>query len=165
MDHNAFGRLCYILEHSGGLSGTKNVTIFEQIAMFLSVISHHKKNYIVKHDFLRFGRTVSKHFHAVLDTISKMHNVFLAKPAAIKVDCSDPKWRWFKEGSAADSCVLRDVIHRCNDLQVPSGNYYLCDNNYANAKGFLTPYSGVHYHLHEWNCEQVCLKTHGSSST
>ncbi|KAK4392781.1 hypothetical protein Sango_2055900 [Sesamum angolense] len=128
MDHNAFGQLCYILEHSGRLSGTQNVTIFEQVALFLSVISHHKKNYTVKHDFLRFGRTVSKHFHAALNTISKMHNVFLAKPAAIKVDCSDPKWKWFKfiyvlsgwEGSAADSCVLRDAIHRRNDLQVPS---------------------------------------------
>lgn len=28
--------------------------------------------------------------------------------------------------------------------------YYLCDNGYANSKGFLTPYKGVRYHLKEW---------------
>lgn len=31
-----------------------------------------------------------------------------------------------------------------------SGNYYLCDNGYANSEGFLTPYKGVRYHLKEW---------------
>ncbi|KAL0458545.1 UNVERIFIED_CONTAM: hypothetical protein Slati_0481700 [Sesamum latifolium] len=55
------------------------------------------------------------------------------------------------EGSGADSRVLRDVIHRPHGLRVPSGNYYLCDNGYANADGFLTPYRGVRYHLQEWD--------------
>ncbi|KAL0392934.1 UNVERIFIED_CONTAM: hypothetical protein Sradi_2516200 [Sesamum radiatum] len=55
------------------------------------------------------------------------------------------------EGSAADSRVLRDAIHRDGGLRVPSGNYYLCDNGYANAEGFLTPYRGVRYHLREWD--------------
>ncbi|XP_057766887.1 uncharacterized protein LOC130987391 [Salvia miltiorrhiza] len=30
------------------------------------------------------------------------------------------------------------------------GNYYLCDNGYANTEGFLGPYKGVCYHLKEW---------------
>lgn len=30
------------------------------------------------------------------------------------------------------------------------GNYYLCDNGYANSEGFLTPYKAVRYHLKEW---------------
>ena len=30
------------------------------------------------------------------------------------------------------------------------GQYYLCDNGYANSEGFLTPYRGVRYHLQEW---------------
>ncbi|XP_041989939.1 uncharacterized protein LOC121741295 [Salvia splendens] len=32
----------------------------------------------------------------------------------------------------------------------PIGQYYLCDNGYANSEGFLTPYKGVRYHLQEW---------------
>ncbi|KAK4383716.1 hypothetical protein Sango_2749900 [Sesamum angolense] len=202
MDRNAFGRLCYMLEQSGGVRPTKNVFVPEQVAMFLSVLSHHKKNCVVKHDFTRSGRTVSKHFHVVLHAVCKMHKVLLAKPTPIADDCSDPRWKWFKgclgaldgtfidvrvpehekgryrtrkgqvavnvlgvcnpnmqfifvlsgwEGSIADSRILRDAIHRPNGLRVPTGNYYLCDNGYANADGFLTPYRGVRYHLREWD--------------
>lgn len=85
-----------------------------------------------------------------------------------------PGW----EGSAVDSHVLRDAVCRLNGLKVPEGRsqlhgwlhpwsiikfapfelivgccagcYYLCDNGYANSKGFLTPYNGVWYHLKEW---------------
>ncbi|KAL0340014.1 UNVERIFIED_CONTAM: hypothetical protein Sradi_4518200 [Sesamum radiatum] len=95
MDRNAFGRLCYLLEHSGGLSSTKYVTVAEQVVSFL-VSLHITKNCMVKHDFLRSGRTVSKHFHVVLNTIYNMSHVFLAKPAPITDDCCDPRWRWFK---------------------------------------------------------------------
>ncbi|KAL8509435.1 hypothetical protein ACS0TY_016588 [Phlomoides rotata] len=58
------------------------------------------------------------------------------------------------EGSAADSHVLRDAIHRTNGLHVPRGNYYLYDNGYPNCEGFLTPYKGVRYHLSEWPSRQ-----------
>ncbi|KAL0433301.1 UNVERIFIED_CONTAM: hypothetical protein Slati_2664400 [Sesamum latifolium] len=55
------------------------------------------------------------------------------------------------EGSAADSRVLRDVVRREGGLRVSAGNYYLCDNEYANVEGFLTLYRGVRYHLREWD--------------
>ncbi|KAL0378974.1 UNVERIFIED_CONTAM: hypothetical protein Sradi_3202900 [Sesamum radiatum] len=128
-----------------------------------------------------------------------MCTVLLAKPTPISDDCSDPRWKWFKElwmerlfavrvpehekghyrtckgevavnvlgvcnpnmqfifvlsgleGSAADSRVLRDAMHRPNGLRVPIGNYYFYDNGYANADGFLTPYQGFRYHLKEWD--------------
>ncbi|GER47305.1 DNA-directed RNA polymerase subunit beta [Striga asiatica] len=43
MDRNAFGRLCYLLEHVGKLQSSRSVPISEQVAIFLSVLSHHKK--------------------------------------------------------------------------------------------------------------------------
>ncbi|KAK4410259.1 hypothetical protein Sango_0098900 [Sesamum angolense] len=55
------------------------------------------------------------------------------------------------EGSAADSRVLRDVITRPDELRVPTGKYYLCDNSYTNGDGFLMPYRGVTCHLREWD--------------
>ncbi|KAL0295555.1 UNVERIFIED_CONTAM: hypothetical protein Sangu_2507200 [Sesamum angustifolium] len=190
MDRNAFGRLCYMLQESGWVKGAKNVTAPEQVAMFLSILSHHKNNCVVKHDFIRSGRTVSKHFHSVLHAVCKLHAVLLAKPTPITEDCLNPRWKSFKvlvplhekgryrtrkgqvavnvlgvcnpdmqfiyvlsgwEGSAADSRVLRDAIHRDGGLRVPSGNYYLWNNGYANAEGFLTLYKGVRYHLREWD--------------
>ncbi|KAL0430454.1 UNVERIFIED_CONTAM: hypothetical protein Sradi_0671400 [Sesamum radiatum] len=51
MSRNAFGRLCQILENTGGLRPTRHLTVSEQVAIFLSVLVHHKKNYVVKHDF------------------------------------------------------------------------------------------------------------------
>ncbi|GJX59657.1 retrotransposon protein, putative, ty1-copia subclass [Tanacetum coccineum] len=47
-----------------------------------------------------------------------------------------------REGSAADSRVLRDAISRPNGLKVTRGSYYLCDAGYTNGDGFLTPYRG-----------------------
>ncbi|XP_047982534.1 uncharacterized protein LOC125223432 isoform X2 [Salvia hispanica] len=57
-----------------------------------------------------------------------------------------PGW----EGSADDARILRDAVNRPNGLRVPIGNYYLCDNGYANSEGFLTPYKGFRYHFKEW---------------
>ncbi|XP_047956848.1 uncharacterized protein LOC125202492 isoform X2 [Salvia hispanica] len=57
-----------------------------------------------------------------------------------------PGW----EGSAGDARILRDAVARPHGIKVPKGNYYLCDNGYANSEGFLTPYRGVRYHLQEW---------------
>ncbi|KAL0320317.1 UNVERIFIED_CONTAM: hypothetical protein Sradi_5293200 [Sesamum radiatum] len=95
LDRNAFGLLCCLLEHSGGLSDTKFVTVAEQVAIFLSVIAHHKKNWVVKHDFIRSGRTVSKVLHGVLNAIIMLHKVFLARPTPIDEECND-SWRFFK---------------------------------------------------------------------
>ncbi|KAK4400628.1 hypothetical protein Sango_1168900 [Sesamum angolense] len=44
------------------------------------------------------------------------------------------------EGLVADARVLRDDVTKNLRLKVPKGNYYLCDNGYTNAEGFLTPY-------------------------
>ncbi|KAL0290035.1 UNVERIFIED_CONTAM: hypothetical protein Sradi_7059000, partial [Sesamum radiatum] len=153
MDRNAFGRLCYMLEQSG-VRPTKNVSVPEQVAMFLSVLSHHKKNCVVKHDFIRSGRTVSKHFHVVLHAVCKMHKVLLAKPTPIADDCSDPRWKLFKGCLGALDGTFIDVRvpeHEKGRYRTRKGNYYLCDNGYANADGFLTPYRGVRYHLREWD--------------
>ncbi|KAG8363805.1 hypothetical protein BUALT_Bualt19G0060500 [Buddleja alternifolia] len=96
MSRNAFGHLCYILANGGGLENTKNVTVSEQVAIFLIVLAHHKKNCIVKHDFKRSGYTISKHFNSVLSALLKLHNLFLVKPTPIEDDTTNERWKWFK---------------------------------------------------------------------
>lgn len=61
-----FNRLCQLLETVGGLSGTKNVTVHEQVAMFLSILSHHQKNRVLQMTFSRSRYTISKHFRRVM---------------------------------------------------------------------------------------------------
>ncbi|KAL8470799.1 hypothetical protein ACS0TY_033396 [Phlomoides rotata] len=132
--------------------------------MFLYVLAHHTKNRAMKFQFKRSGQTISKYFHGVLQFVLKLHSLFLVTPQPIPDDCTDTRWGKFKGclgvldgtyvdvlGSAADSRVLRDAIHRPHGLCVPRGNYYLCDNGYPNYDGFLTSYKGVRYHLNEWS--------------
>ncbi|KAL0367094.1 UNVERIFIED_CONTAM: hypothetical protein Sradi_3599500 [Sesamum radiatum] len=109
MDGNAFGRLCYMLEHSGGIKPTKNVFVLEQVAMLLSVIAHHKKNCVVKYDFIWSGRTISKHFHTVLHAVCKMHHILLAKPTPIGDYYNDFRWKRFKGYLGALDGIFIDV--------------------------------------------------------
>ncbi|KAL0460989.1 UNVERIFIED_CONTAM: hypothetical protein Slati_0726100 [Sesamum latifolium] len=147
MDCNAFGRLCYILEHSGGLTSTKHVTVPEQVAMFFSIITHHKKNCIVKHDFQRPGRTVSKHFHAVLNTIYKMTHVFLAKAIPIDDYCADPRWRWFKGCLGALDGTFIDV----RVPKIKKGRYRTRKGHAAvNVLGVCNPNMQFIYVLSGW---------------
>ncbi|XP_041990655.1 uncharacterized protein LOC121805779 [Salvia splendens] len=201
MDRNTFGRLCSLFTELGMLRVRRFVGIEEQVAIFLGVIAHHKKNRVVRFDHWRSGNTVSFYVHEVLAAVLKLHSLFLVKPEPIREDCVDWRWKCFQgclgaldgtyidvlvpnedkprfrnrkgqittntlaacdrhmrftyilpgwEGSAGDARVLRDAVTRPHGLRVPIGNYYLCDNGYANSEGFLTPYKGVRYHLQDW---------------
>ncbi|GLT47193.1 hypothetical protein SLA2020_209050 [Shorea laevis] len=73
-------------------------------------------------------------------------NVLGACDANLKFTYVLPGW----EGSASDSCVLRDALTRCTSLKVPQNMYYLVDLGYTNGQGFLAPYRGTRYHLNLW---------------
>ncbi|XP_047978542.1 uncharacterized protein LOC125220411 [Salvia hispanica] len=203
VDRNAFARLCIMLRETGELADGRYVSIEQQVAMFLGILAHHKKNRVVKFEFWRSGYTVSKYFHAVLKAVLKLHRTFLVVPDAVSEHCDDNRWNWFQgclgaiDGTyinvhvpigdkpryrsrkgqvctntlAARDRQMRFVyvlagweVTRPNGFRVPKGtnmvdedkhqnmcgNYYLCDNGYANANGFLAPYKSVRYHLQEW---------------
>ncbi|KAK6160194.1 hypothetical protein DH2020_003575 [Rehmannia glutinosa] len=96
MDRNAFHRLCFLLENLGGLVRTRNVQISEQVAIFLFVLAHHKKNRVVKFDFKRSGYTISTHFNLVLDAVLRLHTILLVTPEPVNKECNDDRWKWFK---------------------------------------------------------------------
>ncbi|XP_057491866.1 uncharacterized protein LOC130777486 [Actinidia eriantha] len=59
-----------------------------------------------------------------------------------------PGW----EGSVTDSRVLRAVLHDPdqNFPLIPEGKYYLVDSGYSNTEGFITPFEGIRYNIHEY---------------
>ncbi|KAL8520584.1 hypothetical protein ACS0TY_011207 [Phlomoides rotata] len=63
---------------------------------FFSVLSHHKKNRVVKHDFRRSGYTISKNFNSVLNTLLKLHTVLLVSLVPVPEGCDDYRWKYFK---------------------------------------------------------------------
>lgn len=91
MDRNAFERLFHILYDRVGLIDQKFVTVEDQVAMFLCVLSHHKESHIVSYNFMRSSQTVSKYIHTVLRGVLMLHSLFLVKPNPIDDTCSD--WR------------------------------------------------------------------------
>lgn len=96
MDRNAFGRLCRIFRQTGDLTDGRFVKVEEQVALFLSILAHHKKNRVVKFDFLRSGYTVSRYVHRVLRAVIRLQASLLAIPEPITDDCTDNRWKWFK---------------------------------------------------------------------
>ncbi|XP_075480262.1 uncharacterized protein LOC142520977 [Primulina tabacum] len=96
MNQSAFGRLCYLLTNLGGLGDSRYVRVEEKVAMFLSILAHHKKNRVAGHYYIRSGQTVSAHFHDVLKVLLKLHPLLLVKPSPVDEDCRNEAWRCFK---------------------------------------------------------------------
>ncbi|KAG8372742.1 hypothetical protein BUALT_Bualt12G0098400 [Buddleja alternifolia] len=93
MNRNAFGRLCYLLEHIGGLEDSRHVSLSEKVCLFLLVLAHHKKNCIVKHDFIRFRQTISIHFNAVLIALLKLYPLILVTPEPVEAKSTDSRYK------------------------------------------------------------------------
>ncbi|XP_073037726.1 uncharacterized protein [Primulina eburnea] len=96
MTRSAFARLCYLLTNLGGLGDSRYVRLEEKVAMFLSILAHHKKNRVAGHDYIRSGQTVSAHFHDVLKSLLKLHPLLLVKPSPVDEECTKDAWRCFK---------------------------------------------------------------------
>ncbi|KAL8471310.1 hypothetical protein ACS0TY_028821 [Phlomoides rotata] len=96
LNREAFNRLCYLLRHMGGLVDGRYVTVGEQVALFLSVLSHHSKVRVVRFHFKRSGQTIHTYFHNVLRAVLKLHEVLLAKSSPVTDESTYPSWKHFK---------------------------------------------------------------------
>ncbi|XP_075493507.1 uncharacterized protein LOC142531298 [Primulina tabacum] len=115
MNQRAFGRLCYLLTNLGGLGDSRYVRVEEKVAMFLSILAHHKKNRVAGHDYIRSGQTVSAHFLDVLKALLKLHPLLLVKPSPVDDDCRNEAWRCFKGCLGALDGTLIGVHVPCRD--------------------------------------------------
>ncbi|KAL2224335.1 UNVERIFIED_CONTAM: hypothetical protein Sindi_3031000, partial [Sesamum indicum] len=150
VDRNAFGRLCYMFQYS--VIKLYNVLLARPTPITDECVDSRWKWFkgclgALDGTFINVhvpeeekGRCRSRKGHVAVNVLGvcnpNMQFIYML-------------FGW--EGSAADSRILRDAVHRPGGLRIPSGNYYLCDNGYANAEGFLTPYRGVRYHLRDWD--------------
>ncbi|XP_039689766.1 uncharacterized protein [Medicago truncatula] len=96
MCRNTFAYLCEVLRVRRGLVKLRQVTVEEQVAVFLNVLAHHTKNRSIQVRLSRSGQTISKYCHRVLAAVLKLRNDLLAKPEPVPQDCTDERWKWFK---------------------------------------------------------------------
>ncbi|KAL8492843.1 hypothetical protein ACS0TY_024151 [Phlomoides rotata] len=97
MDRATFHKLCFILQSVCGLKSSRRVCVFEKVAMFLSILSHHTKNRCVKFAFKRSG-------------VLRLHAMFLVKPQPITEDNTNPRWHNFQVSLINSGCYTWVLI-------------------------------------------------------
>ncbi|KAJ9556527.1 hypothetical protein OSB04_011141 [Centaurea solstitialis] len=96
MDRNVFAILCELLKPRGGLLEDGEVTIEEQVAIFVNILAHHTKNRCLPVRFYRSGETISRYVHRVLSALLRLQDILFTKPTPVDDDCTDRRWKWFK---------------------------------------------------------------------
>ncbi|TXG53527.1 hypothetical protein EZV62_018783 [Acer yangbiense] len=83
----------------------------------------------------------------------QLHNHLLVSPDPVPENCSDERWKWFKNClGALDGTYIKVHVPEVDKPRFRSrkGCYYLMDGGYTNGEGFLAPYRGTRYYLSEW---------------
>ncbi|KAI9086609.1 hypothetical protein K1719_031470 [Acacia pycnantha] len=135
----AFMDLCAMLEQEGGLQSTQRVSIEEQVAKTLYILTHNVRNREVQFWFRRSGETTSRHFHRVLRSIVELEDKYLKQPDGsqipIEILGNNRFNPFFKDcvGAIDYSRILKDALRRTDNLRIPRGKYYVLD------AGFMFP--------------------------
>ncbi|KAK9275051.1 hypothetical protein L1049_022309 [Liquidambar formosana] len=108
MDMRTFKLLCSLLRTFERLTDTKNMSVEEQVAMFLHILAHHVKNRVINFRFVRSGETVSRHFNSVLNAVLRLEKLLFKTPEPITETCIEERWRLFKNClGALDGTYIR----------------------------------------------------------
>ncbi|KAL6509497.1 hypothetical protein OROGR_022807 [Orobanche gracilis] len=114
-----FVRLCV---NTSGLEDEKYVRVTEQVALFLHVLAHHKKNVSIKLYYKRSRATVSRYFNRTLDAFLRLYHMFLAHPKPITEDSVDPVWKYFPGClGALDGTHVKVRMENQAGMQIPQG--------------------------------------------
>lgn len=98
-----FFKLYEMLQKLRRLKSTRKLLVDEQVTMFLYIISHHLKKWVIKYHF-KIWKIISKSFHNVLNAVMHLQGVLFKKPKPILVNFRDPKWKWFKVNWLLKNC-------------------------------------------------------------
>ena len=80
MGPQAFIQSCQRIRQTGLVKDAYRSIVEEQLAKFLHIIGHNVKNQSVSFFFHRFGETVSRHFHNIMNAILVLEREFLNQP-------------------------------------------------------------------------------------
>ncbi|CAN1130847.1 Protein ALP1-like [Linum perenne] len=113
MERHIFLQLCEELKNHG-LCPSKNITVQEQVAMFLMILAHSNSARDNAEDFQHSTATVSKYFGIVLKAVIRMSRVVIVPPNMSEVPpqiLRDPKYYpYFKDCVGAIDGVHVDAI-------------------------------------------------------
>ncbi|XP_031108646.1 uncharacterized protein LOC116013132 [Ipomoea triloba] len=104
-------------------------------------------NRLLKRQIARFGETVSRQFHAVLNSVLRLHDIMFRNPEPIPDNSTDDRWKWFKGCLGA----LDDTFIKVNVETVDRPRYRTRKGEIAtNVLGVCTPDMHFIYVLPGW---------------
>ncbi|KAF0743444.1 hypothetical protein Ae201684P_007741 [Aphanomyces euteiches] len=80
MPREVFYRLAETITDIGGLRSTLNVSVEEQLAIFLYFCGHHASNRALQNRFQHSGDTISRHLRSVLNALRRMSPILIKIP-------------------------------------------------------------------------------------
>jgi hypothetical protein len=132
MPKEAFTALCHWTRSKGLLAdSTRSISVEEQIAMFLAVVTRNESNRAIQERFQHSGETVHRYFYAVLRALVRLHEemVLLPLPTVTpwEIKRKTRFWPYFKDCiGALDGSHIR--------ARVPESD----TSRFRNRKGFLS---------------------------
>ena len=82
MTNTMFFKLEELLVSRGLVTGTRNVSVQEQLAIFLYGIGHGVTNRVMAETFQHSGETISRHFNNILKAICFLKQDFIVQPGS-----------------------------------------------------------------------------------
>ncbi|RWR77282.1 putative nuclease HARBI1 [Cinnamomum micranthum f. kanehirae] len=81
MERPIFMKLCNVIRSKNLLCDTRDITLEEQLIMFLFTIGHNAVNRQVQERFQHSGETISRHFNGVLQAILSLSTQYIRDPS------------------------------------------------------------------------------------
>lgn len=83
VERNTFCEIVSIIARTRWRQRLEICVVKEQVALFLGVLAHHKKNRVVGFDFWKSGETISQYIHMILKALL----LRLVKPELVSKEC------------------------------------------------------------------------------
>ncbi|CAN0914691.1 hypothetical protein LINGRAHAP2_LOCUS28704 [Linum grandiflorum] len=135
MDKHILLKFCEELK-ANGLQPSKNITVEEQVAMFLMILAHSNSSLDNAEQFQHSTATVSKYFRIVLHAVNRFEKLVIVPP-----NLSDVPTQILKNSRFHP--YLKFTYY------LIAGKYYVVDFGYSNIPEFLAPYRGYTAHFQE----------------
>ncbi|KAL5545998.1 hypothetical protein UlMin_005685 [Ulmus minor] len=179
MNRDCFHRLVTLFTVQNRLQETHTLTVQEQLMMFLTMVAHWDSNRRTSYKWKHSGETVSRYIDTISSHLVQLASRFIVPPDFDDVSTVIAENRRFFpyfqgftsqnvmavvdfemkftylvagwEGSCHDARVLNVATSNPAFMfpHAPEGKYYLVDAGYKNKPGFLAPFRGQNYHLHD----------------
>ncbi|KAF3772067.1 putative nuclease [Nymphaea thermarum] len=80
MDRNSFITLCNILKEKNLVEDGREISIEEQVAIFLLTVGHNERNRACQNTFQHSGQTISKYVNLILRALCQLGREYISRP-------------------------------------------------------------------------------------